>query len=83
MKTQLHPLFIALQTGMNLRTFWGERPIHCTLNAKIKVKGQGLFPNIAVELFEHDEGPFLHFLYREVLAFDIIHHLGEAFELYS
>lgn len=83
MKTQLHTLFIALQTGMNLRTFWGEHPIHCTLNAETKVKVEDLFPNIAVELFEHDEGPFLHFLYREVLAFDIIHHLGEAFELYS
>ena len=83
MKTQLHTLFIALQTGMYLRTFWGERPIHCTLNAETKVKGQGLFAYIAVELFEHDEGLFLHFLYREVLAFDIIHHLGEAFELYS
>ena len=83
MKTQLHTLFIALQTGMYLRTFWGERAIHCTLNAKIKVKGQGLFPYIAVELFEHDEGLFLHFLYREVLTFDVINHLGEALELYS
>ena len=83
MKTQLHTLFFALQTGMNLRTFWGERAIHCTLNAEIKVKGQGLFPYIAVELFEHDEGLFLHFLYREVLTFDVINHLGEAFELYS
>ena len=83
MKTQLHTLFIALQTGMNLRTFWGERAIHYTLNAETKVKVENLFPNIAVKLFEHDEGPFLHFLYREVLAFDIIHHLGEAFELYS
>ena len=83
MKTQLHTLFIALQTGMNLWTFWGERAIHCTLNAETKVKVEDLFPNIAVELFEHDEGLFLHFLYREVLAFDIIHHLGEAFELYS
>ena len=83
MKTQLHTLFIALQTGMNLRTFWGKHPIHCTLNAKTKVKVEDLFPNIAVELFEHDEGFFLHFLYREVLTFDIIHHLWEAFELYS
>ena len=83
MKTQLHTLFIALQTGINLRTFWGEHAIHCTLNAKIKVKGQGLFPYIAVELFEHDEGLFLHFLYREVLTFDVINHLGKALELYS
>ena len=83
MKAQLHTLFIALQTGMNLRTFWGERAIHCTLNAETKVKVENLFPNIAVKLFEHDEGPFLHFLYREVLAFDIINHLWEAFELYS
>ena len=83
MKTQLHTLFIALQTGMNLWTFWGERPIDCTLNAKTKVKVEDLFPNIAVELFEHNEGLFLHFLYREVLAFDIINHLWEAFELYS
>ena len=83
MKTQLHTLFIALQTGMNLWTFWGERAIHCTLNAETKVKVEDLFPNIAVELFEHDEGLFLHFLYREVLAFDIINHLWEAFELYS
>ena len=83
MKTQLHTLFFALQIGIYLRTFWGERAIHCTLNAETKVKVEDLFPNIAVELFEHDEGLFLHFLYREVLAFDIIHHLGEAFELYS
>ena len=83
MKTQLHTLFIALQTGMNLWTFWGERAIHCTLNAETKVKVEDLFPNIAVELFEHNEGLFLHFLYREVLTFDVINHLGEAFELYS
>jgi len=83
MKTQLHTLFIALQTGMYLRTFWGERAIHCTLNAETKVKAEDLFPNIAVELFEHDEGLFLHFLYREVLTFDVINHLGEALELYS
>lgn len=83
MKTQLHTLFIALQTGMNLRMFWGERAIHYTLNAETKVKAEDLFPNIAVELFEHDEGLFLHFFYREVLTFDIIHHLGEALELYS
>ena len=83
MKTQLHTLFIALQTGMNLWTFWGERAIHYTLNAETKVKVEDLFPNIAIELFEHNEGLFLHFLYREVLAFDIIHHLWEAFELYS
>lgn len=83
MKTQLHTLFIALQTGMYLRTFWGERAIHCTLNAETKVKAEDLFPNIVVELFEHDEGLFLHFLYREVLTFDVINHLGEALELYS
>ena len=83
MKTQLHTLFIALQTGMYLRTFWGERAIHCTLNAETKVKVEDLFPNIAVELFEHDEGLFLHFLYREVLTFDGSNHLGEALELYS
>ena len=83
MKTQLHTLFIALQTDMYLRTFWGERAIHCTLNAETKVKAEDLFPNIAVELFEHDEGLFLHFLYREVLTFDVINHLWEAFELYS
>ena len=83
MKTQLHNLFIALQTGMYLRTFWGERAIHCTLNAETKVKVEDLFPNIAVELFEHDEGLFLHFLYREVLTFDVINHLGKALELYS
>ena len=83
MKTQLLTLFFALQTGMNLRMFWGERAMHCTLNAKIELKAQCLFPYIAVELFEHNEGLFLHFLYREVLAFDIIHHLWEAFELYS
>ena len=83
MKTQLHTLFFALQTGIYLRTFWGERAIHCTLNAETKVKVENLFPNIAVELFEHDEGLFLHFFYREVLTFDVINHLGEAFELYS
>ena len=83
MKTQLHTLFFALQTGMYLRTFLGERAMHCTLNAKIEFKGQCLFPNITVELLEHNERLFLHFLYREVLAFDIIHHLWEAFELYS
>ena len=83
MKTQLLTLFFALQTGMNLRMFWGERAIHCTLNAETKVKVEDLFPNIAVELFEHDEGLFLHFLYREVLTFDVINHLGEALKLYS
>ena len=46
MKTQLLTLFFALQTGMNLRMFWGERAIHCTLNAETKVKVEDLFPNI-------------------------------------